>query len=338
MGLFARTLGPWAAAKKANFLHTIEFFSIIGYDRRVTAAIGGCGVIDKAGRILPPMTALPVFEAVGRRLSVAKAAEELHLTPGAVSRQVHNLETFLGIKLFERAHRRIAFTPAGEAYWAKIHAALGEVREATRTVSADADRGPLIIAAPRMFLQKYVMPTLGGLYARYPDMAVNFVANADTAGGLDGAIAVSPRPRPGFIIDELAAADLSPVCSPAYLREAPPLTTSDELERHTLLRSAEYIRNWERWLGDRSQRIFSRARCIDFESPGLEQTGAVEGLGIAIVRLSLVREELADGRLVALFSEETVHEQYGFIFSELKLRSTRFKQFRTWLRDSIKAH
>ena len=293
---------------------------------------------DKAGRVLPPMTALPVFEVVGRCLSVAKAAEELHLTSGAVSRQVRNLETFLGIKLFERAHRRIAFTPAGEAYWAKVHAALAEVRDATRTVSADADRGPLIIAAPRMFLQKYVMPALGGLYARYPDMAVNFVASADNVSGLDGAIAVGPRPRPGFIIDELAAADLSPVCSPSYLQEAPTLDTSDALERHTLLRSAEYIRNWERWLGDRAQRVFSRARCIDFESPGLELTGAVEGLGIAIVRLSLVRDELASGRLVALFKDETVHEQYGFIFSELKLRSTRFKQFRVWLRDAVKAH
>ena len=282
------------------------------------------------------MTALPVFEAVGRRLSVAKAAEELHLTPGAVSRQVRNLEIFLGIKLFERSHRRISFTPAGEAYWAKVHAALGEVRDATRTASADADRGPLIIAAPRMFLQKYVMPTLGGLYARYPDMAVNFVAGTDNASGLDGAIAVGPKPRPGFIIDELAAADLSPVCSPSYLREGPPLDTSDALERHTLLRSAEYIRNWERWLGDRAPRVFSRARCIDFESPGLELTGALEGLGIAIVRLSLVRDELASGRLVALFGDETIHEQYGFIFPELKLRSTRFKRFRAWLRDAVK--
>jgi LysR family glycine cleavage system transcriptional activator len=295
-------------------------------------------VTDKAGRVLPPMTALPVFDAVGRHLSVARAAAELHLTPGAVSRQVRNLETFLGIKLFERAHRRIVFTPAGEAYWAKVHAALGEVRDATRTAAADANRGPLIIAAPRMFLQKYVMPALGGLYARHPDMAVNFVANSDTVGGLDGAIAVSPNPRPGFIIDELAAADLSPVCSPAYLREGPALDTPDALERHTLLRSAEYIRNWERWLGARTQRVFSRARCIDFESPGLELTGAVEGLGIAIVRLSLVREELASGRLVALFKDDMVHEQYGFVFSELKLRSTRFKQFRTWLRETVKAH
>lgn len=295
-------------------------------------------VTDRAGRVLPPMTALPVFEAVGRHLSIARAANELNLTPGAVSRQIQNLETFLGIRLFERAHRRIVFTAAGESYWAKVHAALGEVREATRTVSANADRGPLIIAAPRMFLQKYVMPALSGLYASHPDMAVNFVGSADNIGGPDGAIAISPKPKPGFVIDILADADLSPVCSPAYLKEAPPLKTPDDLERHTLLRSAEYVRNWERWLGERAQRVFSVARCIDFESPGLELTGAAEGLGVAIVRLSLVRDEIASGRLVALFKEETVHEQYAFIFSELKLRSARFRQFRTWLRDTVRVH
>lgn len=282
------------------------------------------------------MTALPVFEAAGRHLSIARAADDLHLTPGAVSRQIQNLETFLGVRLFERAHRRIVFTDAGEAYWAKVHAALGEVRDATRTASADADRGPLIIAAPRMFLQKYVMPALGGLYAGHPDMAVNFVASAD--GGPDGAIAISPKPRPGFVIDILADAHLSPVCSPAYLREAPPLDTPDDLERHTLLRSAEYVRNWERWLGERAARVFSVARCIDFESPGLELIGAAEGLGVAIVRLSLVRDEIASGRLVALFKEETVREQYTFMFSELKLRSARFRQFRTWLRDTVRVH
>lgn len=291
---------------------------------------------DKAGRALPPMTALPVFDAVGRHLSIARAANELHLTPGAVSRQIQNLETFLGVKLFERAHRRIVFTAEGEAYWASVHAALGGVREATRTVSADADRGPLIIAAPRMFLQKYVMPALAGLYASHPDMAVNFVASADSIGGPDGAIIISPKPKRGFIIDVLADADLSPVCSPAYLKEAPPLRTPSDLEQHTLLRSAEYVRNWERWLGERVQRVFSVARCIDFESPGLELTGATEGLGIAIVRLSLVREEIESGRLVALFKEEAVHEQYTFMFSELKLRSARFRQFRTWLRATVK--
>src|SRR5262249_27631971 len=146
-------------------------------------------------------------------------------------------------------------------------------------------RGPLVIAAPRMFLQKCVMPVLGSLYARHPDMVVNFVTWPQDVEMVDGAIAVGPQARKGFVAEVVAAADLLPVCSPAYRRAAPPLDTPDDLHQHTLLRSAEYTRNWERWLGARTERIFARARFIDFESSGLEFTGAVEGLGIAIVRL-----------------------------------------------------
>jgi len=286
-------------------------------------------------RTLPPMTSLPVFEAVGRHLSVAKAADELHLTPGAVSRQVHNLEAFLGLRLFDRAHRRIAFTSAGEVYWAKVHAMLNEIREVTNDLSVSADHRPLVIGSPRMFLQKCIMPALGTLYARHPDMVVKFVTSGQDVEGLDGAIYVGAAARKGFVSEVLADADLSPVCSPAYLRRAPPLDTPDDLERHTLLRSAEFTRNWERWLGPRAERIFAHARFIDFESSGLELTGAMEGLGIAIVRLRLMREELADGRLVALFERNIVHDQYSFMFAESRLRSSRFRLFRQWLRDAV---
>ena len=281
------------------------------------------------------MTSLPVFEAVGRHLSVARAADELHLTPGAVSRQVQNLETFLGLRLFERAHRRIAFTSAGEVYWAKVHAMLHEIREVTNDLSASADHRPLVIACPRMFLQKCIMPCLGTLYACHPDMVVKFVTGGQDVEELDGAIYVGGAARKGFISEVLSDGDLSPVCSPAYLRIAPPLETPDDLERHTLLRSAEFTRNWERWLGPRTAQIFSRARFIDFESSGLELAGALEGLGIAIVRLRLMREELADGRLVALFEKDIVPDHYSFMFAEARLRSSRFRLFRQWLRDAV---
>jgi LysR family glycine cleavage system transcriptional activator len=166
-------------------------------------------------------------------------------------------------------------------------------------------------------------------------MVVNFVTWPQDVETLDGAIAVGPQPPKGFVAETIAPADLLPVCSPAYLSAAPPLDTPDDLEHQTLLRSAEYTRNWERWLGPRTKRIFTGARFIDFESSGLEFTGALEGLGIAIVRLRLVHDEIAAGRLVALFPRDIVHEHYTFMFLELKLRSARFKKFRAWLRESV---
>jgi LysR family glycine cleavage system transcriptional activator len=274
---------------------------------------------------------------VGRHLSVARAAEELHLTPGAVSRQVQNLETFLGLALFERGHRRIVFTPAGNAYWTKIHALLADLRDATRELSADADDRPLVISAPRMFLQIRVMPALGSLYREHSGMVVKFVTGQPEMEGLDGAIFVGAGPRKGFVTEALAPADLSPVCSPAYLEAAPPLGGRLDLTGHTLLRSAEYTRNWERWLGPDAPEVFARARFIDFESSGLELTAAEAGLGVAIVRLRLVKDQIDAGRLVALFPEHVVHEHYSFTFPESKLRSPRFRQFRSWLRQATAA-
>lgn len=287
-------------------------------------------------RDLPPMTSLPVFEAVGRHMSIAKAADELCLTPGAVSRQIQNLEAFLGCDLFERMHRKIALTPAGEVYWAKIHASLGQIRAVTGHLSVSVDQKPLVIGSPRVFLQKCIMPALGTLYGRHPEIVVKFVTGGQDTEGLDGLIYVGEAAsRRGFFCETLAHADLTPVCSPAYLRRAPPLDTPDQLERHVLLRSAEFTRNWERWLGARAPRIFANTRFIDLESSGLELTAAVEGLGIAIVRQKLVRQELADGQLVSLFDEHMVREHYVFMFAEAKLRSQSFRDLRTWLKDAV---
>jgi LysR family glycine cleavage system transcriptional activator len=282
------------------------------------------------------MTSLPVFEAVGRHLSVAKAAEELCLTPGAVSRQVRNLEAFLACPLFERAHRRIVFTKAGEQYWSKIHATLGEIRFATQDISTTSDSRPLVIGSPRVFLQKCVLPVLGTLYTNHPEIAVKFVIGGEDDDIMDGAIRVGTGAAPkGYVSEILADGDLCPVCSPSYLRKAPPLAAPDDLENHVLLRSAEFTKNWERWLGPRAARIFSNTRFIDFESSGLELPAAVEGLGIAIVRLTLVKQELMNKQLVALFANDVVRDHYSFVFHESKLRSSGFRNFRNWLREAV---
>src|SRR5690606_35057136 len=276
-------------------------------------------------------------EAVGQTLSIARAAEVLHLTPGAASRQIQHLEGFLGLKLFERSHRRIVFTRQGEEYWTRIHGALGEIRDATRIASTHATDTPLTIATPRMFLQRIIMPELGKLYALHPDMKITFVTSGTSMGAVDGTIAISPETRPGYSSDVLGEANLSPVCSPLYIENAPPLERPYDLARHTLLRSQQYMRNWLRWLGADAGHVLSQARCIDFESPGLELTGAHEGVGIAVVRLALVRDELLQGKLVALFPERIVRETYEFTFANSKILFPMFQKFRRWINKTVQA-
>lgn len=287
---------------------------------------------------LPPMSALPVFEAVGRHLSISRAAEELHVTPGAISRQIRNLEAFVSCRLFERAHRRISFTPAGESLWSDVSEAMGRLREATyRLTSANGQR-PLQVSCPRMFLQKRIVPELGSLYARHPDLSVRFVVAMPgvAADAIDVAIVVGDYTVPrGYRHERLIEGDLIPVCSPAYLAKAPPLGKPADLAGHVLLRSTEYARNWRRWLGEAADRVFACARFIDFDSSGLELPAAVEGLGISITRHSLVREELAGGRLIALFPEHAVRDHYAFIYPDSRRGSPAFRNLRRWLHSTV---
>lgn len=284
---------------------------------------------------LPPMTSLPVFEVVGQYLSVARAAEVLNLTPGAVSRQIQNLERYLGTALFVRNHRRMIFTPEGEEYWGRVNGALGELRDATRTTSSRVEDAPLTIVVPRMFLQRIIMPRLSDFYAHYPDIKIKFLTSGVGAVPVDGSIAISPERREGYRYDMLAEANLTPVCSPRYLEASPPLLKRLDLGQHTLLRSRDYMHNWENWLAEDAPQVLSQARCIDFESPGLELTGAVEGLGITIVRIALVQEEINAGKLVPLLHEHMVHAHYLFGFSDVRRRSQNFSNFRNWLKLNV---
>lgn len=284
---------------------------------------------------LPPMTALPVFEAVGNHLSVVRAAEALNLTPGAVSRQIQNLELYLGITLFVRTQRRMSFTPEGEEYWSRVKLALSDLRDATRALATRAEDAPLTIAVPRMFLQRTLLPRLSGFYAQHPDAKVKFLTAGSGTSPVDGTIAISPERRDEYRYELLAEANLTPVCSPRYLSAAPALHKRADLARHTLLRSRDYLQNWTNWLSEDAQSVLDRARCIDFESPGLELTAAIEGLGVTIVRIALVNEEIRSGQLVALFPEHVVHEHYIFCFSETKKRRRNFSAFRNWLKENV---
>ncbi|RAH96701.1 hypothetical protein DLJ53_31030 [Acuticoccus sediminis] len=287
---------------------------------------------------LPPMSSLPVFEAVGRHLSIARAAEELHVTPGAISRQIRNLEAFVNCRLFERAHRRITFTPAGESLWADVSEAMAQLRDATYRLTSASGQRPLQVSCPRMFLQKRIVPVLGSLYARHPDISVRFVVALPgaVAEGLDVGIVVGDYTVPrGYRHERLVEGDLMPVCSPAYLTKAPPLDQPADLARHVLLRSTEYTRNWHRWLGDDADRVFATARFIDFDSSGLELPAAIEGLGISITRHSLVREELAGGTLVALFPDHAVRDHYAFVYPDNRRNSPAFRILRRWLHATL---
>jgi LysR family transcriptional regulator, glycine cleavage system transcriptional activator len=141
---------------------------------------------------LPPLNALRAFEAAARHLSITLAADELHVTAGAVSRQIKGLEEVLGLPLFERGHREITLTRKGADYYRSISAALDLMRDATRKLTRTRQRKQLKIRAYTTFAMRWLIPRLSGFQAAHPDIEVLLKASLEPVDfrkeDIDGAI------------------------------------------------------------------------------------------------------------------------------------------------------
>ncbi len=247
------------------------------------------------------MNALVAFEAVARLGSFLRAAEDLNVTPGAVSRQVKNLEQFLGTELFVRLHRRIALTPAGQSYHATVSKSFGAIRAQTDELLARNVDHPLRIVCPASFLRHWLLPRLVQFNDAYPRIGVTFASGHSwdpSPEGTDLRIMLGPASEANLVSSRLVDAGFVPVCTPQYLGQHPPLACVQDLTRHTLLHSALRIGDWERWLGEMAVPILSGARVISLRGDGLAHAAALEGVGIALGRICFVAPDLLSGRLV----------------------------------------
>ena len=204
---------------------------------------------------LPPLNALRAFEAAGRLSSFTLAAEELHVTPGAVSRQIKLLEETLGIPLFIRNNREVRLTPESALYlttltesFRRMDAATGSLRDARR------DR-PLRIMCSGNVATRWLFPHLRQFHTRYPNRQVLLTTSLTTASVAfdsdmtDILIRLGQAPWPADIVaHRLFDSDLIPICSPALLRADPPLRRAEDLKKHTLLYSELRPDGWQRWL------------------------------------------------------------------------------------------
>jgi LysR family glycine cleavage system transcriptional activator len=202
---------------------------------------------------LPPLNPLRAFEAAGRLKSIRKAAEELSVTAGAVSRQVQILETYLGVPLFRREARAAILTAAGEQYLAEITAHLDGIREATLKLTGvrGRSREVLKVRAYITFAMKWLIPRLSSFHDANPATEVRITASLEAVDfeheDVDCAIRLGDGNWPHCEVDKLVANELVPVCSPDYRREAKFKNPSD-LAGRTLLHSLARPDDWMHWL------------------------------------------------------------------------------------------
>lgn len=253
---------------------------------------------------LPPLNALRVFEAAARLGSFKAAAEELHVTPSAVSHQIANLESVLNIPLFDRAGRRHALNETGEAYSRAIHDALSRLSRATQEVADNSADLALNILASPSFASIWLMPRIDDFLSEHPEWRVR--VEATTAQSLlsdaDVGIFYGAPTDAGMDVTPIVADRILVLCSPKLLEQGPPLTRPSDVASHVLIDSRNR-RQWRNWLKSHGIDNTSVRREMSVGRSTVAIEAALQGLGIILESDFLAAGEIADGRLVAPFDD-----------------------------------
>ena len=256
-------------------------------------------------RRLPPLNALRAFEAAARLASFTRAADELRVTHGAVSRQVQALEAWLDVPLFERRNRRVALTEAGIAYLAEIGAALDRIAVATARQVERNERRLLRVNALATFTMRWLIPRLSAFQLSHPATEVRLTtSNArlpDVFEPFDVAVRGGPDQVPGFVAQPFLSERRIPVCSSALLARIA-LRQPEDLRKHTLLHAATLPETWSQWLLTAGLPTLEPHGSVTLEHFYLTLQTALDGLGVAMGPERLVADDVTAKRLVMPFA------------------------------------
>ena len=300
-------------------------------------------------RTLPPLDLLRGFDAAARHLSFTRAAAELFLTQSAVSRQIQALEAFVGVELFERRHKALALTDAGQAYHRTVAQTLDLLREATRKLKEARKGHVLTVTTTVSFAALWLVPRLSRFRKEHPRVDVRITATHEVVDlereGIDVAIRDCPLSRvpPGAVF--LVGEHLAPMCSPAYLKEARraklPLARPEDLRHHVLLNLHDAARRWP-WL---SWAAWFEAMGVDETTPAGTLTfdqydqvihAALHGQGIALGRMTLAGRHIRAHQLVPLLGrQQRLARAFHAVFARDAGDLPEARQFVDWLRAEI---
>ncbi len=283
-------------------------------------------------RLLPPLPSARAFEAAARHLSFHGAAEELHVTPSAISHQIRSLEAFLGVELFHRTHRGVSLTMEGEGYLAELREAFGIIAVATADLRQGRLSGSLVVGATSAFISRWILPRMKRFTGSYPGIVLSLnalVGPVDFAReDLDAAICVGPKDWTGLRADRIASSPLFPVCSPK-LGEA--LKEPSDLRHQTLLHY-DNGEEWARWLQAAHVDDVDLTSGPRFNDCNVMLQAAVESHGVGLTFTALAERELRTGQLIKPFEQMLLPEAWYYIVSpEASADRPKVAAFRNWI-------
>lgn len=251
---------------------------------------------------LPSLNALRAFDETARTLSVSRAAEALHVTHGAVSRQLKQLEAQLGVTLFRRQGRGLALTQEGELLRASTSQAFERLGQACSQLRRRASEAPLVLGCPGSFLARWFIPRLDRLKAQCPALNLHLTADEEVAGRLgtevDAVLRFAEPPWPDDVrVIELAPERMGPVLAPDRLDIPDPAVA--DLTTLPMLHTQSRPQAWSQWFAAKGLDPATMRHDQAFEHLHYMLEAALVGLGVAIAPSYLVEEDLRTGRLVA---------------------------------------
>lgn len=287
-------------------------------------------------RELPPLNAMRAFEASARNASFTRAASELFVSQGAVSRHIACLEQWLQVKLFTRVHRGIELTPQGRAFFQIARSALDLIESGAGQLKQSPDENRLRLKLPPTFAIRWLVPRLVRFHAAHPEIDVQITTSHATADFDREDIDVSiyswaePPSGPGYV--QVLGEVLLPVCAPGLLKRAPPLRTPADLASHVLLCSLNRPFDWPTWLAASQVGYIDGNRGLKFENAALAYQAAVDELGVMIAQWAFVEDDLASRRLVAPLDLRAPTKRAYFLASHPnRAKPARVRAFEEWV-------
>lgn len=287
-------------------------------------------------RKLPPLNAVRAFEAAARHVSFTKAAKELFVTHGAVSKQVAVLEAWLCTPLFNRTQSQLSLTDAGRTFLAAVTPALDRIAVTSMQLVEQAEPTALHINAPPTFTMRWLIPRISAFQKRRAEVEVKLTTSTAPVNfeerGYDVAIRGSNEPLPGMLSVPFMTETIVPICHPDLLEGARLKEPADLIE-HTLINYDTEPQTWADWLDLAGvAQPHTAIKTLRFEQMYFALQAAAEGLGVVLVPLFLVADDLIMGRLCAPFGLRVARQRRYFANSPLgSVHNPIIESFGEWL-------
>jgi LysR family transcriptional regulator, glycine cleavage system transcriptional activator len=292
--------------------------------------------------LFPGLRSLRAFESAARLLSFTRAAEELAVTPAAISHQIKEIEDQIGVNLFTRTSRSMKLTKAGDILFETAKESLSSLERALVRAHRTQESKQLKVSSSPSLAAKWLVPRIDRFLASVPGadvridvsaMAVDFAQD-----DIDVAIRFGSGKYPGLKVDLLFQDQVFPVCSPKLLARGKPLTTPRDLLKHTLIHldweaQGSPWPNWRMWMQAAGIKDFDDKAGLHFDHTAFAVQAAIDGMGVALGDSNLVADDLAAGRLIKPFdlSLKTPSQFAYWVIAPLETAETpMIKAFRDW--------